>query len=59
LSGCAVDPYYDNQDYSQGYNQPTYQSQRYRDTNTQGNYYYNSNSPNRQYTDRLYYYQSR
>ena len=59
LSGCAVDPYYDNRGYSQGYNQPAYSQQRYYDANTQGNYY----SPNYQnrpyYTDRPYYYQSR
>ena len=59
LSGCAVDPYYDNRGYSQGYNQPAYSQQRYYDGNTQGNYY----SPNYQnrpyYTDRPYYYQPR
>ena len=58
LSGCAVDPYYDNrgysQGYSQGYNQPVYSQQRYYDANTQGNYY----DPNRAfYRDRPYYYQ--
>ena len=54
LSGCAVDPYYDNRGYSQSYNQPVYSQQRYYDTNTQGNYYY-QNRP--YYADRPYYYQ--
>ncbi len=70
LSGCAGDPFYDNTSYSQGYNQPVY-SQRYYDTNAQGNYYgpnytnaqgnyYGPNYQNRPYyTDRPYYYQTR
>ena len=37
LSGCAGDPFFDNRADS-NYNQPVY-SQRYYDTNAQGNYY--------------------
>jgi hypothetical protein len=50
LSGCATpyDPYLDTPRYSQGYNQPVYPSQRYYDTNAQGNYY-DPNNPNRPY----------
>jgi hypothetical protein len=58
LSGCAgapYDPYLDTPLNRQGYNQP-YPSQRYYDTNAQGNYY----NPNRPYyTDGPYYYQPR
>lgn len=58
LSGCAGDPFYDNASYSQDYNQPVY-SQRYYDTNAQGNHH-DPRYPNRPYyTDRPYYYQSR
>ena len=62
LSGCAVDPYYDNRGYSQSYNQPVY-SQPYYGTGAQGGMggnYYGPNYQNRPYyTDRPYYYQSR
>lgn len=68
LSGCAGDPFYNNAGYS-GYNQPV-SSQRYYDTNAQGNYYtpnsttqpyyYTPNSTTQPYyTDRPYYYPSR